>query len=375
MEDQPELPPRRLCLAARTPALGAGALAAITAESPDLEVIEFPDATRLAQLGLTKAGIAWLLSPDRARIDADLRWLESSGCTLLPATSDAYPELLRQSPDAPAVLWVRGKAAALSEPQLAMVGSRSPTAGGRATAREFAARFARVGLIITSGLALGIDAACHEGALDAEGFTIAVLGHGLDSVYPREHQHLASRIAGSGALVSEFAPGTPPLHHHFPRRNRIIAGLSHGTLVVEAAQDSGSLITARLAGAAGREVFAVPGSIHNPLARGCHELIRQGAKLVEGIEDVLAELKISLCHQLLAQPQAAPPQTPAAAPALDKAYKILLDALAFEPASVDSLIERTGMNSESIASMLLILELDGHVAPHPGGRYSRMAGH
>ena len=270
---------------------------------------------------------------------------------------------------------MRGKVAALSEPQLAMVGSRNPTAGGRATAREFAARFARVGLSITSGLALGIDAACHEGALDAEGVTIAVLGHGLDSVYPREHQHLASRIAGSGALVSEFAPGTPPLHHHFPRRNRIIAGLSHGTLVVEAAQDSGSLITARLAGAAGREVFAVPGSIHNPLARGCHELIRQGAKLVEGIEDVLAELKISLCHQLLAQPQVAPPQTPAAPPALDKAYKILLDALAFEPASVDSLIERTGMNSESIASMLLILELDGHVAPHPGGRYSRMAGH
>ena len=193
-------------------------------------------------------------------------------------------------------------------------------------------------------------------------------------LYPREHQLLASRIAASGALVSEFSPGTPPLTHHFPRRNRIIAGLSQGTLVVEAARDSGSLITARLAGAAGREVFAIPGSIHNPYARGCHELIRQGAKLVEGVEDVLSELKISLCHQLLVLPPADAPGTPRGAPPLDKEYKILLDALAFEPASVDSLIERTGLNSESIASMLLILELDGHVAPHPGGRYSRMAG-
>jgi DNA processing protein len=174
----------------------------------------------------------------------------------------------------------------------------------------------------------------------------------------------------SGALISEFPPGSPPLPHHFPRRNRIIAGLSVGTLVVEAARESGSLITARLAGVAGREVFAIPGSIHNPLARGCHELIRQGAKLVECAEDVLSEIKISLSAQLLAQPSGAS----AKAPALDKEYKILLDALAFEPASVDSLIERTGMNSESIASMLLILELDGHVAPHPGGRYSRMAG-
>jgi DNA processing protein len=176
-------------------------------------------------------------------------------------------------------------------------------------------------------------------------------------------------------LISEFPPGTPALREHFPQRNRIIAGLAHGTVVVEAAQRSGSLITARLAGTAGREVFALPGSIHNPLARGCHELIRQGAKLVERVEDVLAELKISLAHQILASPVQSAPGTPGAGPVLDNAYKILLDALAFEPASVDSLIERTGLNSESIASMLLILELDGHVAPHPGGRYSRIAGH
>jgi DNA processing protein len=226
---------------------------------------------------------------------------------------------------------------------------------------------------VTSGLALGIDAACHEGALDGNGPTIAVLGHGLDDLYPREHQHLAERIVDAGALITEFPPGTQAFRGNFPRRNRIIAGLTHGTVVVEAAEDSGSLITARLAGVAGREVFAIPGSIHNPMARGCHELIRQGAKLVERPEDVLSELKISLAAQLLeVTPQ---PVAHGAGPArrLDKEYKILLDALAFEPVSVDSLIERTGMNSESIASMLLILELDGHVAPHPGGRYSRMA--
>jgi len=365
---------RQLCLAARAPGLTAATLAALAAASPDFALLERPDATLLASLGLTSAAIAWLMAPDHARIDDDLRWLDSSGCALLASTSAGYPELLRQSPDAPPVLWIRGLTAALADPQLAMVGSRSPTAGGRATARQFAARFARVGLCITSGLALGIDAACHEGALDADGLTIGVLGHGLDVMYPREHQLLASRIAASGALVSEFSPGTPPLTHHFPRRNRIIAGLSQGTLVVEAARDSGSLITARLAGAAGREVFAIPGSIHNPYARGGHELIRQGAKLVEGVEDVLSELKISLCHQLLVLPPTDAPGTPRVAPLLDKEYKILLDALAFEPASVDSLIERTGLNSESIASMLLILELDGHVAPHPGGRYSRMAG-
>jgi DNA processing protein len=255
-----------------------------------------------------------------------------------------------------------------------MVGSRNPTAGGRATAREFASSFARAGLTITSGLALGIDAACHVGALDADSPTIAVLGCGLDQIYPRNHEALAERIVSSGALVSEFPPRTPPLPACFPQRNRIIAGLSHGTLVVEAAQKSGSLITARLAGVAGRDVFAIPGSIHNPLARGCHELIRQGAKLVERPEDVLCELKISLAAQLVASAPGEASLPKEAASLLDKEYKILLDALAFEPASVDSLIERTGMNSESIASMLLILELDGHVAPHPGGRYSRMAG-
>lgn len=361
---------RRVAIAARAPTLSALQLREIATLAPDLGALDPPDRARLAPLGLTTRTLAWLCAPDDRVIDADLRWLDASGSHLLPATSDDYPALLRESPDAPAVLYVRGDVRVLDAPQLAMVGSRNPTAGGRSTAREFAGWFARAGLTITSGLAIGIDTACHEGALAGGGSTVAVLGCGLDRVYPPENRELACRIAESGAVISEFPPGSEPLAACFPQRNRIIAGLSHGTLVIEAAQRSGSLITARLAGVAGREVFAIPGSIHNPLAKGCHQLIRQGAKLVERPEDVLCELKISLAAQLVASAAG----STSTAPALDKEYKILLDALAFEPASVDSLIERTGMNSESIASMLLILELDGHVAPHPGGRYSRMAG-
>jgi DNA processing protein len=363
MSSLPAATLRSLAIAARAPALNATQFIGLAA-------LERPGPAALAEFGLTTRTIAWLAAPDEALIASDLRWLDECGATLLAATDAAYPPLLRESPDAPAVLYVLGDVRILSEPQIAMVGSRNPTAGGLATAREFASFFARAGLTITSGLALGIDAACHEGALAAGGPTVAVLGCGLDQVYPRSHKKLAERITACGAVISEFPPGTEPLPACFPQRNRIIAGLSHGTLVVEAAQQSGSLITARLAGVAGRDVFAIPSSIHNPLARGCHQLIRQGAKLVESPEDVLCELKISLSAQLVASA----PKGTREAPALDKEYKILLDALAFEPASVDSLIERTGMNSESIASMLLILELDGHVAPHPGGRYSRMAG-
>ena len=362
---------RRLAIAARAPSLSAEQLMAL---GPDLAALDRPDRMALAQLGLTTRTVAWLAAPDEQLIAADLRWLECSGATLLPATAAGYPRLLRESPDAPAVLYVRGDVGVLDTPQLAMVGSRNPTAGGKSTAREFASWFASAGLTITSGLALGIDTACHEGALAGGGATVAVLGCGLDRVYPPQNLGLAERIAASGAVISEFPPGTEPLPACFPQRNRIIAALSHGTLVVEAAQRSGSLITARLAGVAGREVFAIPGSIHNPLARGCHQLIRQGATLVERPEDILCELKISLTAQLVASAPDEPRRDEDRALKLDKEYKILLDALAFEPASVDSLIERTGMNSESIASMLLILELDGHVAPHPGGRYSRMAG-
>ena len=359
---------RRLAAVARA-GLSAEQLAQMAARFPGLVLSGGRDAGELGSLGLTTRAARMLASPDEAGLDSDLRWLQATGARLLAATDPAYPPLLRQSPDAPAVLYVLGDVALLAEAQLAMVGSRNPTAGGRDTASRFAAWFARAGLGITSGLALGIDTACHEGALQAGGFTIAVLGCGLDRCYPPENRRLFDRIVEGGAVLSEFPPGTPAAREHFPQRNRIIAGLTAGTLVVEAASRSGSLITARLAGTAGREVFALPGSILNPMVRGCHELIRQGARLVEQPEEVLAELKIPLTSQILA----ASPGASAGGNVLDKEYKILLDALAFEPASVDTLIERTGLNSESIASMLLVLELDGHVAPHPGGRYSRMA--
>jgi DNA processing protein len=363
----------RLARLGRAQNVTAAQLCALAALDPALELVEHPCAAALAPLDLTTATCEWLLAPDLERVAADEAWLDSTGTTLLPATSPDYPPLLARLPDAPAVLYVRGDVSVLAEPQIAIVGSRNPTAGGRDTARSFAASFARAGLGVTSGLALGIDAAGHEGALGAGGVTTAVLGCGLDGIYPAANRPLAERIVGSGAVITEFPPGTPARPANFPQRNRIIAGLASGTLVIEAACRSGSLITARLAGIAGREVFAIPGSIHNEMARGCHELIRQGAKLVERPEDVLCELRISLADQLVGPRPAMPDAPRPGTPVLDKAYKILLDALAFEPASVDSLIERTGLTSESIASMLLILELDGHVAPHPGGRYSRMA--
>jgi DNA processing protein len=250
-----------------------------------------------------------------------------------------------------------------------MVGARNPTTLGRETATRFAEHLAHGGLVITSGLALGIDAASHRGALAAHGETVAVLGNGPDEVYPSEHAALARSIVESGLLVSEFPPGTPPRPQNFPRRNRIISGLSLGTLVVEAAVQSGSLITARLAAEQGREVFAIPGSIHSPLSKGCHRLIREGAKLVETAADVLAELQIPA-------PAEAPLPEPADAQGvfttlLDKDYEILLDALGFEPARVDTLVARTGLTADVVASMLLILELEGRVGQQPGGIFCR----
>jgi DNA processing protein len=311
---------------------------------------------------------AFLTTPDERALRADMQWIESSGARLLLCTDADYPPLLAETRGAPAVLFVLGAIEALRSPQLSIVGSRTPTPAGRKTARDLAAELARAGLTITSGLAVGVDAASHEGALLANGLTVAVFGTGLDAVYPLENRELAARIAKHGALVSEFPPRTPPVRHNFPRRNRIISGLSYGTLVVEAAQRSGSLVTARYAAEQGREVFAIPGSIHNPLARGCHKLIREGAILVESTADVLSELQIPFLKQILM-----PASTGAGSvTVLDKEYEMLLDALGFEPATIDVLVERTGLPGESIASMLLILELEGCVAALPGGRYDRI---
>jgi len=351
---------------ARTPALEAGQLRELlgaAAGEPERAV-----GARVTQrVRLPGPAQEFLAAPDGAAIDADLAWLAASGARIVLATDPHYPPLLLQSAGAPAALYVQGSVELLSAPQLAMVGSRSPTPVGRATAREFAAWFAGAGLTVTSGLAVGIDAASHEGALTGGGVTIAVFATGLDRVYPAEHAALAQRIRAAGALVSEFPPRTPPLRRHFPRRNRIIAGLALGTLVVEAARYSGSLITARLALENGREVFAIPGSIHSPLSRGCHQLIKSGAKLVEEAADVLSELRFPVGKErVTARPPAArePPE-------LDKEYEMLLDALGFEPATIDALVARTHLPGESVASMLLILELEGRVAALPGGRYGR----
>lgn len=354
-------------LLARAPGLTAThTQALLSAAGGEVELAGSSKAVR--EVELPPAAREFLRAPDEAALAADLAWLKSSGAQILLATDAGYPALLAHTVGAPAALYVHGSIAALSSPQLAMVGSRNPTPSGSATAREFAAWFAGAGLTVTSGLALGIDAASHEGALHGGGLTVAVLGTGLDRIYPAENTALAQRVREHGALVSEFAPRTAPLKQNFPRRNRIIAGLSLGVLVVEAARYSGSLITARLAAESGREVFAIPGSIHSPLARGCHRLIKDGARLVEEAADVLAELRIALPQEAGAPARAAAPP----APVLDKEYEMLLDALGFEPATMDALVARTNLPSGSVASMLLILELQGRVAALPGGRYTRI---
>ena len=358
---------------ARAPGLHVGHLQEADAAGMAVRLIGRP-ASELIGRGIPEAAAQWLARPDRSLLQSDLQWLENAGAQLIGCESERYPPLLGQIASAPVALYVLGGAEALLSAQLAIVGSRNPTAGGARTAREFAEFLARAGLVITSGLALGIDASAHEGALAARGTTVAVLGCGLDDIYPPENGGLASRIlSGGGALLSEFPPGTPPRRENFPRRNRLISGLALGTLVVEAARQSGSLITARLAAEQGREVFAIPGSIHNPLARGCHQLLRQGAKLVETAADVLSELKIPFSKQDITESPPGAGTRPTGAPGLDKDYEILLDALGFEPQSIDALVDRTGLPSPSVASMLLILELEGRVGLHPGGRYVRVS--
>jgi DNA processing protein len=314
------------------------------------------------------------LASGTARLRAPgLHWLDCGQHHLIPFTDPRYPKLLRALPDCPIALYVSGNAASLSEPQLAMVGSRCPTAQGRETATAFAADLSVRGLGITSGLAEGIDACAHHGALRAQGLTLGILGTGIDLVYPRCNRRLHQDIERHGALVSGFPLGTPPRRGNFPQRNRIIAGMCLGTLVVEAARRSGSLITARLANDYGRDVFAIPGSIHNPLSRGCHELIKAGAKLTETAADILSELNFSafFANDLPAAAGDAP--EPRQTPGLDKGQKILLDALGFDPTDLDTLVDRTGFKPEAVSSMMLILELEGHVQAAPGGRYSRAA--
>ena len=281
---------------------------------------------------------------------------------------DDYPELLTQLNDPPSLLYVKGNIDALHLPALAIVGSRNPTSGGARNAFEFSRHLAQCGFCIVSGLAQGIDAAAHRGALEAGAPTVAFLGHGIDSVYPPSNHALAEEIVVNGALVSEYPPGTPPMRAHFPQRNRLISGLSLGTIVVEAARRSGSLITARLASEQGREVFALPGSIHNPLARGCHQLLRDGAKLVESADDIITELAPLAGHIL--QNRAKSTLKQVVTDNDDKEYVKLRNSLGHDPISIDELVECSGLTIDQVSSMLLILELDGQIEKLSGGRYA-----
>jgi len=338
-------------------------------------------ADQLDRCGLTQTTRQRLRNPDPDLLSRWHRWLESPARGLVTLDDPAFPARLRESSGAPLALWFRGSVLELlSAPQLAVVGSRNATSGGRENARAFARALGNSGLTITSGLAVGIDAAAHAGALHTTGGTLAVLGSGIDDIYPAENKALADEIAARGLLVSEYGPGTPPGRHRFPARNRIIAGMSLGVLVVEAGPRSGSLITARLAGELGREIFAIPGSIHNPLARGCHQLIRQGAKLVEDAADILGELAPLLREMLAAdgstgaaisvrQNAGNGPQT---AGMLTPEYASLLDVVGFDPTELGEIVRRSTLTTAEVSSMLLLLELEGHVEALPGGRYTRV---
>jgi len=297
--------------------------------------------------------------PDWEGVAKDLAWAQSADCKILTWDSLDYPRQLKESAGCPPVLFVKGKAQTLHLPQLALVGSRQPTAQGQSNAHHFAFELAKQGFTITSGLALGIDCASHEGALAADGLTIAVLGNGLDRVYPAKHHALAHRICEQGALVSEFPLGTQPRAEHFPQRNRIISGLSLGIVVIESALKSGSLITANYALEQGREVYALPGSIHNPLAKGCHQLIRQGAKCVDSVEHILEELPLGIKRE-----QAPPRQILQQDLSLQEP---LLAHIGMTVTPIDLMIDKSGLTAETVSSMLLELELQGVVASVPGG--------
>ena len=299
-------------------------------------------------------------------LDSTLAWLEAqtddSPRRVITLGDPLYPAALLETADPPLMLYAQGRVELLATRGIAIVGSRNPTPQGLDNARSFAAALSSGGLTVVSGLALGIDGAAHEGALTGSGSTVAVVGTGLDRVYPKRHHQLAHRIAREGLMLSEYSLGMEPLNQNFPLRNRIIAGLTRGTLVVEAAMQSGSLITARMATETGREVFAIPGSIHSPQARGCHWLIKQGAKLVDGAQDILEELG----------PMTAPAAAPAVADEGTASEDPLLEALGYEPVTLDALVARTGSCATTLNARLLELELDGRVARLAGQLFQRV---
>ncbi len=328
-------------------------------------------ASRAALAGIVGPSVASALEkiPEHfeARLDALHAWLDSAGgeTRLVLALGDPrYPDNLLHCTDPPLLLYVRGRVELLQASSIAVVGSRNPTAQGLENARAFSAHLSHAGLTIVSGLALGVDGAAHAGGLEGRGSTVAVVGTGLDRIYPARHRALALRIVEQGAIVSEFAIGTPALAQNFPIRNRIIAGLARGTLVVEAALQSGSLITARLASECGRDVFAIPGSIHSPQSRGCHRLIKQGAKLVDQADDILEEYVATTARPTLESSLGGPAATAKEDP--------LLAALGFDPIGLDELVARTGQSPAALLARLLDLELEGRVARQPGQMFQRI---
>ncbi len=352
----------------RLPAITVSRLLRLIKEygSPS-EILEM-DSGELEQTGLGQQAIQSLRCPDWRAINNDIEWLQVTGHHFIPWSDDRYPRLLKEITDPPPGLFIKGKPENLNSMQLGIVGSRNPSPAGKENARMFAGQMAQFGITVTSGLALGIDYCAHLGALDENGPTIAVLGNGLDTVYPRQHAELADRIAGNGALISEFITGTPPLAANFPRRNRIISGLSVGVLVVEATEKSGSLITSQHALEQGREIFAIPGSIHNPLARGCHSLIKQGAKLVESCTDILEELEF-VTHQAAVKTCKIESESSSQ---LDDDHMFLLKHVTHDPVSIDKLVEMTGLTVAVVSSMLLTMELRGVIAQTTGGCYARI---
>lgn len=349
---------------ARIPGVGPQTCRRLLAHFSIEDLFQASRASLLA-VGVSEKLVDALQNPPWQSVEQDLQWLALPENHVITIEDEGYPVQLTEIADPPPLLFVKGNPQLLGMPQIAMVGSRNPSIVGLSVAAEFAGAIAEAGYVVTSGMALGIDAAAHQGVLDAGGYTIAVAGTGLDRVYPARHKALAGEIAGKGALVSEFPLGTNAKAGHFPRRNRIISGLCQGLLVVEAAAQSGSLITARLALDQNREVFAIPGSIHNPLARGCNALIRQGAKLVETVEDIFEEL--GQYNQIYKCADAQITQT-----VLDLEQQNLLNLVPYSPITVDNLVQASGYSVEIVSSILLFLELQGYIAAAPGGSYYRI---
>jgi DNA processing protein len=345
------------------PGLGPRSAHALLAALGSPEAVFDQPAGRLSQIVPATLADAILAGPDAAEVAAALQWLEADGHRLITWDDADYPRAWLQISDPPPAFFFLGRSELLNRPTIAIVGSRNATRQGCENARAFAETLSRSGLTIASGLALGIDAAAHGGGLAGPGSTLAVLGTGIDRVYPARNRDLAHQIAERGGLISEFPLGTPPLAGNFPRRNRLISGLARGCLVVEATLKSGSLITARLALEQGREVFAIPGSIHSPFSKGCHRLIKDGAKLVESAQDVLEEFGVTT---------SATNGVDVAAHPRSGVQEAVLDALGRDPADLDTLCERTGLGADVVAATLAELEIDGLVATQAGGRYQRL---